>query len=55
MKKLLLTTCIAAIPFAAPALAQNKANIAWGGSNPGGVMYYMVGVAGTMISKKLPA
>jgi hypothetical protein len=29
-------------------------NIAWGGSNPGGVMYYMVGAAGTIISEKLP-
>ena len=34
--------------------AQNKMNIAWGGSNPGGVMYYMVGTAGTIISEKLP-
>lgn len=31
-----------------------KENIAWGGSNPGGVMYYMVGAAGTIISEKLP-
>lgn len=52
-----------AITFAAVALlasagttasAQDKANIAWGGSNPGGVMYYMVGAAGTIISEKLP-
>jgi len=34
--------------------AQDKMNIAWGGSNPGGVMYYMVGAAGTIISEKLP-
>ena len=34
--------------------AQEKSNIAWGGSNPGGVMYYMVGAAGTVISEKLP-
>ena len=34
--------------------AQEKSNIAWGGSNPGGVMYYMVGTAGTVISEKLP-
>ena len=34
--------------------AQNKMNIARGGSNPGGVMYYMVGTAGTIISEKLP-
>ena len=36
------------------ATAQKKQNIAWGGSNPGGVMYYMVGTAGTIISEKLP-
>jgi len=34
--------------------ANAKENIAWGGSNPGGVMYYMVGTAGTIISEKLP-
>jgi len=34
--------------------AQDKINIAWGGSNPGGVMYYMVGTAGTIISEQLP-
>ena len=36
-----------ALTVAGPALAQDKQDIAWGGSNPGGVMYYMVGVAGT--------
>ena len=40
--------------LAASASAQDKINIAWGGSNPGGVMYYMVGTAGTIISEKLP-
>jgi TRAP transporter TAXI family solute receptor len=56
MTKKLAFAGIAALALAAsPALAQNKANIAWGGSNPGGVMYYMVGVAGTVISEKLPA
>ena len=40
--------------MAQPAAAQDKKNIAWGGSNPGGVMYYMVGAAGTIISEKLP-
>jgi len=34
--------------------AQAAENISWGGSNPGGVMYYMVGAAGTIISEKLP-
>ena len=54
MKKLLLAASAVAVAASAPALAQKK-NIAWGGSNPGGVMYYMVGVAGTLISEKLPA
>jgi len=40
--------------LAQSAAAQDKMNIAWGGSNPGGVMYYMVGAAGTIISEKLP-
>jgi TRAP transporter TAXI family solute receptor len=44
-----------ALPTLAPmALAQDKQDIAWGGSNPGGVMYYMVGVAGTEISNQFP-
>ena len=34
--------------------AQDKTDVAWGGSNPGGVMYYMVGVAGTELAKDLP-
>ena len=47
---------LAVLPFFAggTALAQ-KENIAWGGSSPGGVMYYMVGTAGTVISRELPA
>ena len=40
--------------IATTAIAQNKTDIAWGGSNPGGVMYYMVGVAGTELGKDLP-
>lgn len=39
---------------AAPAIAQDTTEVAWGGSNPGGVMYYMVGVAGTELGKELP-
>lgn len=39
---------------AAPAVAQDTTEVAWGGSNPGGVMYYMVGVAGTELGKDLP-
>lgn len=48
---LALTLAIASV---GPVAAQSKENIAWGGSNPGGVMYYMVGTAGTIISEKLP-
>jgi TRAP transporter TAXI family solute receptor len=54
MKKFVGMALAGAVAFATPALAQKKENIAWGGSNPGGVMYYMVGVAGTVISEKLP-
>jgi len=54
MKKLIFLAATCAIVAAGPAAAQDKANIAWGGSNPGGVMYYMVGAAGTIISEKLP-
>lgn len=39
---------------AGQATAQDKTEIAWGGSNPGGVMYYMVGIAGTELGKDLP-
>lgn len=39
---------------AAPAPAQQKMNISFGGSTPGGMMYYLVGVAGTIVSKELP-
>ncbi len=48
---LLGITAMTAVP---PASAQTATNIAWGGSNPGGVMYYMVGAAGTVITEKLP-
>ncbi|HEX6114360.1 MAG TPA: TAXI family TRAP transporter solute-binding subunit [Geminicoccaceae bacterium] len=44
----------AALTVAGPALAQDKQDLAWGGSNPGGVMYYMVGIAGTEISNQFP-
>ena len=40
--------------FVTPSHAQDRTDIAWGGSNPGGVMYYMVGSAGTIISEQLP-
>ena len=54
MKKTLLGTMLLALSLSLPASAADKINIAWGGSNPGGVMYYMVGAAGTIISEKLP-
>ena len=55
MKRLALTVTLLAACFATgTATAQKKINIAWGGSNPGGVMYYMVGAAGTIVSEKLP-
>ena len=53
MKKIILLALAVSLT-AAPAFGQQKLNIAWGGSNPGGVMYYMVGAAGTIISEKLP-
>ena len=51
---LLVATCAITATAFGPAAAQDKENIAWGGSNPGGVMYYMVGTAGTIISEQLP-
>jgi uncharacterized protein len=46
-------SAVVTVPVAT-ALAQDKEEIAWGGSNPGGVMYYMVGVAGTELAKEVP-
>ncbi|WP_212524088.1 TAXI family TRAP transporter solute-binding subunit [Actibacterium sp. MT2.3-13A] len=40
--------------IAGPAISEGTTEVAWGGSNPGGVMYYMVGVAGTELGKDLP-
>ena len=53
--KLFLSTVISFV-FAAGLIGSvnAKENIAFGGSNPGGVMYYMVGAAGTIISEELP-
>lgn len=48
----LTAALLAGLSVAAPAAA--KTEIAWGGSNPGGVMYYMVGVAGAELGKDLP-
>ncbi len=55
MKRTLYALCAAsAIALPAGVSAQDTTEIAWGGSNPGGVMYYMVGVAGTELGKDLP-
>lgn len=55
MKRIVgLVASAALLASATSAITQDKTNIAWGGSNPGGVMYYMVGAAGTVISEKLP-
>lgn len=54
MRRILGLALLATVATAGAASAQDKTNIAWGGSNPGGVMYYMVGTAGTIISEKLP-
>lgn len=48
----LSTAIISAVTV--PVAAQDTTEVAWGGSNPGGVMYYMVGVAGTVLGKDLP-
>ncbi len=45
---------IGATLLSGPASAQDVKDIAWGGSSPGGVMYYMVGTAGTVLSRDLP-
>lgn len=51
---LVVTAALFAVWSGASAQAQDPVDIAWGGSNPGGVMYYMVGVAGTEIGNELP-
>ncbi|WP_102108616.1 TAXI family TRAP transporter solute-binding subunit [Oceaniglobus roseus] len=52
MKHMLCTA--AALTALATAGHAQSTEVAWGGSNPGGVMYYMVGVAGTELAKDLP-
>ncbi len=55
MKRTLYALCAAsAVALPAAVSAQDTTEVAWGGSNPGGVMYYMVGVAGTELGKDLP-
>ena len=45
---------VLAVSMAAPAVSQEKMNISFGGSTPGGMMYYLVGAAGTIITRELP-
>ena len=40
--------------MAIPAVSQEKMNISFGGSSPGGMMYYLVGAAGSIITRDLP-
>jgi hypothetical protein len=41
--------------LAGPSVSQAATNISFGGSTPGGMMYYLVGSAGTIITRELPA
>ena len=43
------------VGVAVPAVSQDKMNISFGGSSPGGMMYYLVGAAGNIITRDLPA
>lgn len=54
MKRIMAFAFAALLASATAPHAADTKNIAWGGSNPGGVMYYMVGAAGTIITEKLP-
>ncbi|MDF1591046.1 MAG: TAXI family TRAP transporter solute-binding subunit [Desulfobacterales bacterium] len=54
-KGLLLVAVLAMVLLlAGPVAAQEKMNISFGGSTPGGMMYYLVGGAGTIITRELP-
>ena len=43
-----------AVGMSSPAVSQDKMNISFGGSSPGGMMYYLVGAAGNIITRDLP-
>ncbi len=43
-----------AFVLAGPSASQTKMNISFGGSSPGGMMYYLVGAAGNIITRELP-
>ena len=45
---------VLAFSLATPAVSQDKINISFGGSSPGGMMYYLVGAAGNIITRDLP-
>lgn len=55
---LLFALCVFGIVSILPGLVSaapsDPQNIAWGGSAPGGVMYYIVGTGGTVITRELP-
>ncbi|EKV25950.1 TRAP transporter solute receptor, TAXI family precursor [Caenispirillum salinarum AK4] len=54
-KTMAAAVALGAAMTAGGALAQDEVkDVAWGGSSPGGVMYYMVGTAGTVLSRDLP-
>jgi TRAP transporter TAXI family solute receptor len=42
------------VGMALPSVSQEKMNISFGGSSPGGMMYYLVGAAGNIITRDLP-
>ena len=50
----LFAALVLAVIVAGPATAADKINISWGGSTPGGMMYYLVGAASTIITRELP-
>ena len=56
MTRLILPAMVLAFVFgmATPATSQDKMNISFGGSSPGGMMYYLVGAAGNIITRDLP-
>ncbi|MEX1349823.1 MAG: TAXI family TRAP transporter solute-binding subunit [Desulfobacterales bacterium] len=43
-----------AVSMATPAVSQDKINISFGRSSPGGMMYYLVGAAGNIVTRDLP-
>ena len=54
--KCLIPAMVMSLAFcmAMPAVSRAKMNISFGGSSPGGMMYYLVGAAGNIITRDLP-